>query len=109
MRLRFRPGCHRSEHVARPDSLPSAGARAVHAAAAGYTHKPDQSKLRNQSIRLVVNQLFTPHPHLRARIVAHANQLLDALALPSTLEDLPEIVVNVVVPPMPIYDKIILP
>jgi hypothetical protein len=75
----------------------------------GYTYKPDQSKLRNQSIRLVVNQLFTPHPHLRARIVAHANQLLDGLADPATLEDLPEIVVNVVVPPMPIYDKIVLP
>ena len=74
-----------------------------------YTWKPDQSKLRNQSIRLVVNHLFTPNPHLRAPIIAHAHHLLDALALPQTLEDLPEIVVNVVVPPVPVYDKIVLP
>lgn len=74
-----------------------------------YTWKPDQAKLRNQSIRLVVNHLFTPNAHLRAPIIDHAHHLLDALALPQTLEDLPEIIVNVVVPPVPVYDKIVLP
>jgi len=75
----------------------------------GYTHKAEQSKLRNQATRLLVNHLYTPHEHLRDAIVEYASQLLDALADPRTLEDLPPIVVNVEVPPMPIYDKIQLP